>query len=723
MKKIFLSILALATLFAVSCNKELSKEDLALVLSKGTIYKIKASVDDQTKTAYADGKTFSWVSGDQIAVEVSNPEGNLDFATFSTSDNAATAEFSGEVPDYYRPFEGGYAIYPASLNPAFTEDGIIVNLPLELDARGLEDPLSILPLAAKADSEGNYSFQHATGILKFNFTSIPEGVEMLSLRANNQAIAGSYYIDLSGANDKTMVAGQWEDAYIVMYVYFDRPASGEATIYVPVPVGSLNAGLAINLCDANGAVLYSKTTTKAIQVARKQIVELPTLDADVWQTLGVGKYIDNFFGAPAVNVEIQQNQEDTWRYRIVNPYGAIIDATGYVSPGPVSGPDAYLNFEIHNNGDTYQSFNITADGIVGFDSHYTGLWDDDYNTEIYLAPCYTFGWDYRNMASISHSRVLRYDTGGNPANIQLAPAYYYESVGAYTSDLLVDNNVQIALPGNELLDLAVELVSVSVADESTSAAPVLDVVVALGSDVVGKVGVGSSNDDALAAAASSAAVSSGTLKINLPANAPTGRYYVALVSTFDGGEWISDVETVSYVNPEEEQLTIDDVLGTYNATASALVNGSPTSFTFTIVESDDDNYDVMVSGSFGGFPLSYSNFYGVFDPAVRTITWSDDAVYYDGTYIGCIENYDAPPYTIIMSVDAPGVLSSEDWIVIPAYNTSWQIQGYFRGWKDFSAIRVDDSGTPPLKSPKKGGESVPSISKERPGKTLIQVKK
>ena len=97
MKKIFLSIFALTAIFAVSCNKELSKEDLAPVLSKGTIYKIKASVDDQTKTAYADGKTFRWVAGDKIAVAISNPDGEVDFAEFSTSESGPVAEFSGHV--------------------------------------------------------------------------------------------------------------------------------------------------------------------------------------------------------------------------------------------------------------------------------------------------------------------------------------------------------------------------------------------------------------------------------------------------------------------------------------------------------------------------------------------------------------------------------------------------------------------------------------------------
>ena len=700
MKKNILSILAIAAAAAVSCNKDVKPAAPETTVPAGsTPCTIKASVDASTKTTYADGKTFSWVSGDAIAVQYfSTGESEDGFAVFTTEDTAPVADFSGVIPDDAQLEAEGYAVYPASLNPHLLPDLaplIAVDLPTVYDIRGLADPLSILPMVAKNDGNGNYAFQHATGILKINLTGIPEEAATLRLVGNGQALGGEFIINLAYYDkpelDRMIAGDYYASGSRTIRMQFDRPENGEATLYVPVPVGTLTAGLSIDLLDATGAAVFSKATKKDIPVARKQVVELPSINCDVWRMLGRGMFVDHFYGIPGVNVSIEQNTENPAQYRVVNPYGSLLSSVGYVAPQEVTGPDSYLNLELLEQGSDYNELTVEESGRVGFDEHYTGYVDNYYNVEVILAPGYLFANAVYN--DIRFSRVLKYAPDGEPTHIQLAPAYYYEGIGAYKSDLYMNNNIQIAMPGYELLDLDAYIASVRVAPESTAAAPVIEAEVYIGADLVGRVGIGASQQEAENAARAAGPSQSGVVKFNLPANAPSGKYFVSLTTYLEGESeaWILAAGSVVYTNPDETPLTVDDILGTYTATAFDLINETDVTFTFSIVASDDPNYDVMITGGFGGFTFTSGySLYGTFDPAAREITWDDASpVYYDSSQsrIGCLEDYDGPPYPIVFTVLAPGVVTTDQWIVVSYYNTSWQLQGYAAGWSDFSAER------------------------------------
>ena len=711
MKKIFLSILALATLFAVSCNKELSKDDISPVLSKGTIYKIKATVDEQTKTAYAGGKTFSWVSGDKIAVAISNPDGEVDFAEFSTSESGPVAEFSGVVEDYYRPIEGGYAVYPTLLNPTFLSNGLItVDYPSVWDARGLDDPLSILPLAASADVDGNYAFQHATGILQLSFTNIPEGAMEVYLLANGQALTGTYYIDLGEAGesyaqyDKTISDGWWISGtgYLNTSVYFDRPASGSATIYVPVPVGTLNAGLTISLRNSGGSTLYSKTTTKDIPVARKQIVALPTLDADIWQPLGTAKFNHYYFSGSysyGVEVPIQYNTENPNQYRLVNPYGVLLPALGITQ---VSEPSDYLVFTLLQPGDEIYGTTITRSDLVNFEPVYTGYSADNY----FMAhPSYLSGYDEENQ--YIYNRVIKYqEDGKTPANIELdGHRLYYTTSGSLRGYYCLERNLvmQIAFPGCDILDYTASLAYEGANQASSGSAPLIDFNVTLGADTeYALVAVASSEDDALEAVYGGQGTrvnASGTVTVSLPANSPTGSYFAAILTFADGQDWLSASSSFNYANPDEDKgYTIDDIVGTYDVSAYPLTTGSDENFTMVIAASDVSGSNVMIT-SFDGVPCSYASVYGNFDTKTGLVTFPADQIFYIGSsYAYGLRAFEEPlDLTFIMS--SPGNLSTDQWVVSAAYNKlTYAYLGYFDVWADFVAVRNSSSTMKPLKA-------------------------
>ena len=64
MKKVLYSVLALAGLFAVSCAKEMNSPEDANIPTHEVTIVATGSLD--TKTSYADGKTFSWVVRDSV---------------------------------------------------------------------------------------------------------------------------------------------------------------------------------------------------------------------------------------------------------------------------------------------------------------------------------------------------------------------------------------------------------------------------------------------------------------------------------------------------------------------------------------------------------------------------------------------------------------------------------------------------------------------------------
>ena len=723
MKKIYLSIFAVAALFALACNKE-SVKDSQEAPVKGSVFTIKASMDEATKTAYAGGKTFSWAAGDQIAVEISDGQ-YADFATFSTSTSAAVADFSGEVPDYFRPYE--YAVYPASINPTFLSNGLItVDLPLEYDTRGLEDPLSILPLIAKNDGNDNYAFHHATGVLKVSFTNIPEGACELYLRANNQAIAGSYYINLGEVGEdyaqyeQIIADGWWEEgtAYLITSVYFDRPSSGEASIYVPIPVGTLNAGLQISLLDESGSTLFSKTTTKDISLARKQIVELPVLDADVWQPLGTAKFNHIYFSGEydySVDVPIQYNTEDPNKFRLVNPYGILLPSLGITQ---ASEPSEYLSFTLLQPGDKVYGTTITMNGLVDFDPVYTGYSANNY----FMAhPSYLTGFE--DEQQYIYNRVIKYQEDGKPANIELDGHRLYTLSGSLYGSYCWNENLvmQIAFPGYDILDYSADIGAIAPNAASTAASPLIDAEIVFGADTkYALVAAAADEAEAFAAIGAGNGVqvnAAGIATLTLPANAETGVYYVAVVSYAEGQPWIQVSKKFNYVNPDAALLTVDDIVGEYTVTASPLTNGSDSEFDMIIAASDNSSYNVMIT-RFDGVNCTTSNIYGTFSPTTNTVFFAADQFFYtSSSYYYGLRAYDTP-YDLTFDVLGAGKLSTDQWVVFGAYNKSTGAYlGYFDVWADFVAERNASASTSSF-APKPKSVSA-SAGKGRPSTAVI----
>lgn len=185
MKKISIILAALATAFAVSCNKEVADIDTPdpSVPAGMKEVTISASIDDTaTKTSYDAAGKFSWTKGDQISILASDNN----FYTFTATSNGTSSSFIGLLPQSVEL--GTYALYPSSEVHYYDSEKWQPYFGID-KYKDLSDAFSAdLPMTAKIDGNNTYSFKHATSALFFTFTNIPDEVVEVEITLENESL-------------------------------------------------------------------------------------------------------------------------------------------------------------------------------------------------------------------------------------------------------------------------------------------------------------------------------------------------------------------------------------------------------------------------------------------------------------------------------------------------------------------------------------------------------
>lgn len=480
MKKI--SYIALAALAAVACVKE--ADNAAPEVVKGTPITIRAYVAPETKTAYEGEKTFSWVEGDNVSLMVVNDEtGVPDVIRLTASSSGATTDLVGTMVDGYSPAD--YAFYPkdtgdsyysSDLGPVVDAENKVMNLRMwGTITPDLANPMASIPLIGKRDADGNYAFKTATGILKITVENIPADAYFLQLdHTEAVALNGNFSFGEDCTIYMSNVVGTpWPQKY----VSFTPEAEGETrTFYVPIPVGTIPAGLTVSISSSSRGNLVLATTKDAIEIVRNRIVATPklTVPAQEWKSLGNGKFIDSFvwaengFAMTPVEVEFFESISEPGTYRIANPYAAAATANGKVAEGA----------------DEYLGFSLAAQGRVSYPWVNMGL-SISKNTEKKWAMI--SGNDVASYGS-DFSHVVSFKEDGTPAQLQLAPCYRTSDenhTGApsdYANEVGKDHEngiVSIVFPGCEMLspftlDPDNVTVSANQSGDGTGAAGIID---------------------------------------------------------------------------------------------------------------------------------------------------------------------------------------------------------------------------------------------------------
>ena len=280
-----------------------------------------------------------------------------------------------------------------------------------------------------------------------------------------------------------------------------------------------------------------------------------------------GSFTDGFLfpmvlGVPGgpVDVTVEQNGLFPNRYRIANPYGAIL---GLYEVKQTELADEYLNFTILKKGDKLNGVDITEDGIVVFDMHNVGYVSSALGEEVAIIhksdPVISGKRWYaeeQTMATYGLSKVVKWIDEANlvPGIIDFDGfvAGYSNLSGWFASDY-AEYTFELVMPDYVILDASVELAFNSIQYDAQYK-PSVSFNVALGEDVAlakaalieGKdfgaalAGI-DNNDDAIEV------TEGGDFVLPIPADAETGKWSV-VVATYTKGDKGLELADAGYVS-------------------------------------------------------------------------------------------------------------------------------------------------------------------------------
>ena len=170
-----------------------------------------------------------------------------------------------------------------------------------------------------------------------------------------------------------------------------------------------------------------------------------TSEEEKWISLGKGKMAEAFLGVDGVyyEVEIQQNELETNRFRLVEPYAEIL--------GDIA-VDKYLEFFILPAGSEFAGFTTDAEYVI-FNDYNMGKWNSNYDEDIYALHPYRFG---RTPDKWNYNVVMDYQENGLPGEVSLAPLYYLFNVGGGWDNTSA-NTISILFPGYVKRDYSASL--------------------------------------------------------------------------------------------------------------------------------------------------------------------------------------------------------------------------------------------------------------------------
>ena len=677
MKKFFFFAAALIGLLAVSCNKE-KEAPVSIDPVKGATHTVsfKATIAPETRTSYADDKTFSWVKNDSIIVVTLSPdEKYIRLSTFYAQSSGAETIFTGEVEDGYTLYS--LAFYTsAGASVAFGEDddnNIYFYLPSFINIDGdpetdytaeSANPLANLPLMGVQQEDDSYLFYTATGAAKFTFTDVPEGAAYFVVEMSDEPLSGYFTWDETGIitnatarpgyRTYTDSDGQthkisYSNHYVVYH--FDRNADGTGTIYMPLPVGRIPAGSTVSFYDEDlEKALYTRTLRDDVPIERNRVTEIATFSAtSEWESMGVGAVYDYpvFYYMTAdedkdnedilyhmAQVEFFRDTKRPGVYRLENPYKQGAEDRNYV-----------ISSEFLEQMDDYLELTVLRDGTIIHNDYYTGYNYSNYHP---FAGCPAMYGDEN-----SFNFVAKVTEDGVPMNAFLSSLYLFEMNGGiyywdwpdswsymWTMLLFPDAEKQ--------LDLNCSIDFVEIADDDPLH-PTGYVDLKLGGDLVGAYVVIAQDretaEEMIAAGKGAYYDEDGKVIAPFPEDAPTGEYYAYAKTVPTDGLTAncallfgSEDEYDYYRSDMDRQLTLDDVIGSYSTVGDYFTikqykrTGSGWSknqtMTMTIEESDDPlSGDIMFTEIVPELAKAVSNrnaelvpVYGWFDTATGVIS-------------------------------------------------------------------------------------------------------
>lgn len=272
MKKIFiLSFIAGALCLAVSCNKELQREnstteggDMPLVTE--TITATISEVDSKVAIDGTSG-TVTWHTGDEVAYHISDGDGAWSSAANTEVDGANAAFITSGT-------RNAFAVYPKSLvhdgsdwrAASVTDYGqsghaLAVTLPDSYTLSEIQDNKTKLPIIAENTGD-KWTFKQLCGILRLTVNDIPSGTSYIKVDFNGRKVSGSFNVAspvTPGASVIESTSGTPGDDDYINITGFSG-SEGNVTVNIPLPVGAAYKDLIVSAWNGTDVPIMAQVT-------------------------------------------------------------------------------------------------------------------------------------------------------------------------------------------------------------------------------------------------------------------------------------------------------------------------------------------------------------------------------------------------------------------------------------------------------------------------------
>ena len=228
---------------------------------------------------------------------------------------------------------------------------------------------------------------------------------------------------------KTAILVNTDDVFNVSDAVF---AEGEETGTINVSFPNAEIGkeytLQVTFDDPTLVSQYSKDISFTYKVTRVK-----------WNSIGKGKFTDDFIFGEGWEVEIMQREDDKSYYRVMDPYGP--------KAARLNGSQSsYVDLHIVPKGGQINGITINESGVVDWLFIRSGFVNPTYGVVMDARHPQNFTSASVNTAEIyAYNRVVDYLEDGKPGRIALAPYWYMSGVGGW--DYTTEPTIFINLPG------------------------------------------------------------------------------------------------------------------------------------------------------------------------------------------------------------------------------------------------------------------------------------
>ena len=262
---VFLTVLVLS-----GCSGE-KIETVGNVLLKASVHTDAFTKVDANIDSAAGRVSFTWASGDAIAVQTSLQG----FSAFDLIGNGGGT--SGVFTGVEDPVENAFAVFPSVVAEGVASNTLNLRLPSSYEyAEGQTNVL----LYSKVDMGNQLTFHHLASLFYIEIEEVPAGASFV-LTAPGKKLHGDFQVDCSEGNPCVQIASASAEEYSSVSIRFAQ-GQEHAKVYVPLPVGEYPL-LSVKMLDKDGNVLKGteRSTTETKVFTRGLLLSFPTIASRV----------------------------------------------------------------------------------------------------------------------------------------------------------------------------------------------------------------------------------------------------------------------------------------------------------------------------------------------------------------------------------------------------------------------------------------------------------